>query len=146
MPLTISARSLGSRKPLFEDWSIPVDPGDFAGDRGDGGLTLRDLIVKIVHAEVAAYAARREARRLDRVLSKSQIDAQAAAGRVAPEGREGPAAPDPDDAAADALAGFEDGLYVVAVDGREARRLDEQVHLTSDSRVTFIRLVFLAGA
>lgn len=145
MPLTISARALGSRRPIFADWSIPFHP-IHDGDPGDHGLTLRDLIDRIVRAEVAAYETRREARRLDRVFTKHQIDAQAAAGRVAPEGRETPPAPSPDEAVAAALVAFEDGLYIVAIDGREVRSLDEQVFITTDSRVTFIRLVFLAGA
>jgi len=145
MPLVISARTIGSRRPLFADWSVPIDPPD-PGGRGDGGMTLRDLITKIVHAELAAYETRREARRLDRVLSKAQIDAQAAAGRVSPEGREVPPAPDLQSAVAAALVGFEDGVYLVAIDGREVRSLDEPIHLAPDSRVTFLRLVFLAGA
>ncbi len=153
MPLLISATALGSRRPLFADFSVPIEPDDFVPVDGgghhnndDGGPTLRDLLVKIVRVEVTAYEARREARRLDRVLSRAQIESQAATGRVSPEGRESPPAPDAESAVATALAGFEDGLYLVAIDGREIRSLDERVFLTSDSRVTFIRLVFLAGA
>lgn len=143
MPITISGKSLGSRRPLFADWSIPLPPDDFGG--GDG-LTLRDLICIIVRAELAAYETRREARRLDRVLSPAQIDEGVKQGKVSPEGRNTPPAPPEDVAIETALVGFEDGLYIVAVDGRELRDLDAQVFVTPDSRVTFIRLVFLAGA
>jgi hypothetical protein len=153
VPLVISAKVLGSRRPLFADFSVAIHPDDFGpGDGRDGGEsnggrpTLRELLVRIVRVELAAYGSRREARRLDRVLSRAEIDTQAAAGRVAPEGREAPPAPDEDMAISTALAGFEDGLYLVAIDGREIRSLDEQVYLTPDSRVTFVRLVFLAGA
>ena len=45
-----------------------------------------------------------------------------------------------------ALQGFEDGLYLVIVDGVEQRSLDSQVYLTADSRLVFLRLTFLAGA
>ena len=40
---------------------------------------------------------------------------------------------------------IEDGLYLVVVDGVEQRSLDSQVFVNPDSRVTFVRLVMLAG-
>lgn len=51
-----------------------------------------------------------------------------------------------DAAIAAALAGFEDGLYLVVLDGREQRDLDARVVLTQQSRLVFLRLTFLAGA
>lgn len=143
MPLVVSGRAVGSRRPLFADWSIPLTPDDFGGGEG---MTLRDLIAVVVRAEVEAYEKRREARRLDRVLSREQIERGVVEGRVAPEGRETPPAPEVDEAVGAALLAFEDGLYLVAIDGREIKDLDAQVFVTPDSRVTFIRLVFLAGA
>ncbi len=143
MPITISARTLGSRRPLFADWSIPIPPDDFGGG---SGIKLRDLIIKIVLAEVDAYVQRREARRLDHVLTRVQIEHDEATGRISPEGRETPEAPLPELAIDTALQAFEDGLYLVAVDGVEQRNLDARIFLAADSRVVFIRLVFLAGA
>lgn len=143
MPLIISGRAVGSRTPLFADWSIPLTPDDFGGGEG---ITLRTLIGQVVRAEVEAYEQRREARRLDAVLSREQIERGAAGGKVAPEAREVTPAPPVDGAIGAALLAFEDGLYLVAIDGREIRDLDSQVYITPDSRVTFIRLVFLAGA
>lgn len=151
MAIIVSGRALGSRRPLFADWSIPLPPDDFGGG---GGLTLRDLIARIVRAEVEAFVARQEARRLDRVLSREDIDRGVAAGRVSPEGRDAGGihgasqarSPDVEDAIGTALQAFEDGLYLVIIDGQERRDLDEQVFVKPDSRVTFLRLVFLAGA
>lgn len=143
MPLTVSGRTIGSRRPLFADWSIPLPPDDFGGG---GGMTLRDLIAKIVAVEVLNYEQRREARRLDRVLSRAEIERGEAAGKIAPESREVVPAPSLEEAVNAALLAFEDGLYLVAIDGREMRDLDAQVFVTPDSRVVFIRLVFLAGA
>ena len=40
---------------------------------------------------------------------------------------------------------FEDGLFLVIVDGQEQRSLDAQVYVQPDSRVAFVRLVMLAG-
>jgi hypothetical protein len=141
MAITVSGRALGSRRALFDDFSLPIDPDNF----GDG-LTLRELIERIVVAELQAYSQRHEARRLDRVLSRAEIARGAAEGRIAPEGRQTPPPPPADDAVGAALLAFEDGLYIVAIDGHEHRDLDSQVYITPDSRITFIRLVFLAGA
>lgn len=143
MSLTVTGKTLGSRRPLFADFSIPLPPDDFGGGEG---ITLRDLISLIVADELRAYEHRREARRLDRVFSAAQIDRGLESGRVSPEGRESLPAPPEDEAVAAALLAFEDGLYIVAIDGKEHRDLDAQVFLRADSRITFIRLVFLAGA
>jgi len=143
MPLTISGRTVGSRRPLFADWSIPLAPDDFGGGEG---LTLRDLIALVVRAEVAAYESRREARRLDRVFSRERIERGAAEGRVAPEAREGAAAPPVEEAVETAVTAFEDGIYLVAIDGVEVREVEARVSVRADTRVTFIRLVLLAGA
>lgn len=144
--VTISGRSTGSRKPLFADFSIPWDS---AG--GGGGLTLRELIARVVTAEVAAFHDRQETRRLDRVMTPAQISTGIKEGRLAPEGRAqharfNPQREDADDAVATAWQAFEDGMYLVVIDGEEQKELDREVHLKHDSRVTFVRLVFLAGA
>ncbi len=143
MAVTICGRAVGSRKPLFADWSIPLNPDDFGGGEG---MTLRDVIARVVAAEVEAYEKRREARRLDRVLSRGEIEQGAEAGAVRPEAREVSPAPDLEEAIGVALEAFEDGLYLVAIDGVEARDLDAQVYVKPDSRIVFVRLVFLAGA
>ncbi len=142
----VTTRALGRRRPLLDDWSVDLPPGTEGG--GDGGMTLRELIARVVRAEVAAFRRRQREGALLRVLSDAEIQAGAARGRVVPGGR--PAADDgavDDDAAvAVALTGFEDGLYLVLVDGAEQRDLDAQVYVRPDSRLTFLRLTFLAGA
>jgi hypothetical protein len=140
--MLVSARSLGSKRPLFADWAVP--PPERPGT-GDGGLTLRDLISHVVKAELGAFRLRQEARRLDRVLSAREIEDGVARGRVSPEGRGLSQRVDEPEAIAAALQAFADGLYLVVIDGTEHRDLDAQVYLNPDSRITFIRLVFLAG-
>jgi hypothetical protein len=141
--ITISGRGLGRKhKALFDDFSVPLPP-----DLGEGGgLTLRELITRVVLAEVEAFRLRQEKRRLTRVLSPAQIDEGLAKGKVESGGSEIDQKVDDDDAVATALQGFEDGLYLVVIDGVEHRDLDAQVYVQAGSRVTFIRLVFLAGA
>ena len=139
--LTISGKALGRRKPLFTDWSIPLPP-----DLGGEGRTLRDLIVKVVNAEVLAFKERQEQRRVFRALTARDIEAGAVRGKIESGGSQVPLQPvDADAAIATALQAFEDGLYLVIVDGLEQKRLDSPLYLHSDSRVTFVRLTMLAG-
>ena len=144
MDLIVSGRGLGRRKPLFEDFSVPFPP-DLTDD-GGGGLTLRELIARVVRAEVSAFETRQERRRLTLVLSPAQIDEGLDKGKVDMGGRDLGQRVDADDAVAAALQAFEDGLYLVVIDDVEHRDLDAQVFVRPDSRVVFIRLVFLAGA
>jgi hypothetical protein len=144
--LTIMGKGLGRRRPLFADFSIP--PPD---DLGDGGpLTLRDLITHVVCREVVAFEKRQEARRLDRVLTRTQIEQGQERGKISPEGRDPkhqpPSKVDMESAVATALEAFVDGLYLVIIDDVEYRELDAIVRIDPDSRVTFLRLTFLAGA
>ncbi len=140
--LTISGQQLGKRKRLFDDYSIPLPP-----DSGDGGpWTLRKLIITIVNREVEAFTRRQAENRLEKVLSSQQIQASAAQGKVAMGGRNIHQKVDPESAVANALQAFEDGLYLVMLDGVEHRNLDAVIAVNEHSRVTFIRLVFLAGA
>lgn len=140
--MTICARAIGSKRPLFADWSVPLPPDDF----GDEGLTLRTLIERVVAAEVRNYETRRESRKLDRVLTRAQIEQGTEKGRIAPEARESAGAPPVEIAFAQALQAFEDGLYLIIIDDSEQRDLEARVYLKPNSRITFVRLTFLAGA
>jgi hypothetical protein len=139
--ITISGKTLGKKKPLFADWSIPFPP-----DLGDGGaLTLRDLIARIVRGEVEAFQTRQREQVLVRALSAVDVEQGALRGKISAGGRNLQQPVSADDAVATALQAFEDGLYLVIVDGTEQRDLDQQVFLQPDSRVAFVRLALLAG-
>jgi hypothetical protein len=139
--LTISGKALGKKKPLFADFSIPFPP-----DLGDGGaVTLRDLIDRVVRSEVDAFKQRQEERRLVRALTSSDIEKGAVRGKVDMGGRDLKQEVNVEQAVGTALEAFEDGLYLVVVDGQEQRSLDSQVFLQPDSRVAFVRLTMLAG-
>lgn len=139
--LTISGKALGRKKPLFADFSIPFPP-----DLRDGGtVTLRDLIDRVVRHEVEAFKQRQQDRKLVRTLTARQIEEGAARGKIDMGGRDLDQHVDADEAVGTALQAFEDGLYLVAVDGAEQKTLDAEVFLNPDSRVAFVRLVMLAG-
>jgi hypothetical protein len=140
--LTISGKSIGRRKPLFADFSVTPP----AAARGDGGVTLRQVIEHVVREEVAAFQKRQQDRVMYRVLTARQIEEAAQRGKIDAGGSEVPPQDvDPDTAVGTALLAFEDGLYFVVVDDQQARELDQQVYLRPDSRITFVRLTLLAG-
>jgi hypothetical protein len=141
--LTLSARALGRRKPLVPDWQVPWPPEE---DGGGEPLTLRELITKIVLEEVEAFQKRQEQRKLVRILTEREIEAGLEKGRVDSGGRDLHQKVDPEEAVATALQAFEDGIYLVVLDGEEQRDLDREVHVKPESQLVFVRLVMLAGA
>jgi hypothetical protein len=143
--MVIETRIAGKKARALDRWSIPTPPGDDAGDGGHG-ITLRDLITRVVHAEVTAFERREQARRLVRVLSDTEIADGATRGKIDAGGRAPTGPVDANAAAGVALQGFEDGLYLVILDGVEQRSLDAQVFPRRDSQLVFLRLTFLAGA
>lgn len=138
--LTVSARAIGRKKPIVNDFSVPV-PESTAG----GSLRLRGVIEHVVRQEVAAFRDRQAERRLFRALTAKQIEDGAAAGKVAAGASDLDQAVDVDRAVAAALEAFADGLFLVVMDDTELRDLDAAVPLAPTSRVTFIRLTMLAG-
>ena len=136
--LTVSGKALGQRKPLFADYSVPLPPTT------QGGTTLRDLIAHVVRAEVVAFRDRQAERKLLKALSAPDRGR----GRKG-QGRDGrerrPARGRWDQAVATAIQAFEDGLYLVVLDGEEQKDLDRPLPLTEASRVAFVRLAMLAG-
>src|SRR5689334_10932369 len=142
--MVIETRIAGKKARALDRWSVPTPPA--ANDGGGGGITLRDLITRVVRAEVAAFDKRDHARQFVRVLSDTEIADGAARGKVDPGGHERTGPADESAAIGAALQGFSDGLYLVILDGVEQRELDAQVYPKPDSRLVFLRLTFLAGA
>lgn len=142
--MTITGKSIGRKKPLFDGWSIPLPP-DWVGE-GDGGRTLRELIEQIVRDEVAAFQTRQYDRQFVHALTARAIDEAAERGKIDMGGSEvGIQKVDVDESVGTALQAFEDGLYMVVIDDVEQRSLDQQVFVSEESRVTFIRLTMLSG-
>lgn len=140
--LTISARALGKRKPLVPDWQVPFPPKEQGGGEP---ITLRQLITRIVRREVEAFKQRQEDRQVVRILTERQIEEGLGKGKVDAGGRNLHQFVDADEAVAVALQAFEDGLYLVILDGEECRELDREIFLHPESHLVFVRLVMLAG-
>ena len=135
--LAISGKALGKKKPLFADFSIPAP--------AEGAIPLRDLLSRIVRHEVEAFRERQEDRKFVKALTARQIDESAARGKIDMGGRDLDQKVDTDEAIRVALEAFEDGLFLVIIDGTDYKTLDSEVALQSDSKVGFVRLTMLAG-
>ncbi len=140
--LAIDARLLGQKRPLLADWAVTL-PLDLTGEQGS--LPLRDVLSQVVLAEVAAFEQRQEERRLARILGPADITAGVAAGKVNPAEHDLQQTVDAEAAVATALQAFEDGLYFVFVEGEQVTGLDDAVALRPEMRMSFVRLVALAG-
>jgi ribosomal protein S9 len=140
--ITIEGKVLGRRKAALADWTLALPPEWEADTRS---VRLRDLITRVVLDEVEAFHERQARRQLLEILTPSEIEQGANQGKVTVEGGGLQRQVEPQDAVQTALQGFEDGLYLVFVDDRQQATLDDLVLLRSDSRVTFVRLVALAG-
>lgn len=139
--LTLEARALGRKQPLVPEWTVPLPPEIEAG----GDLSLRELLITVVRGEVNAFRQRQADRRLLQVLTPEQIETGAARGKIDSGGSDLNQQVSEDEAVRVALQAFEDGIYLVLVDGVEQRALDAPVAVTAESRVLFLRLALLAG-
>ena len=140
--ITVTMRSAGARRPLVPDWQIPMPPGIQSGGEP---VTLRRVIEAVVRTEVDAFNKRQRDARFVRVLTDREIETAAAHGKVDMLGRDHVSHADPDAAVGTALRAFEDGIYLLFLDGAEQRDLDREVFLKEDSTVMFVRLTMLAG-
>lgn len=140
--MIIVGKTLGRKKPLFDEWSIPP-PDD---SDGDDDFTLGDLIEHIVRDEVKKFRKRQHDRQFLRCLTSDEIERSAEKGKIEMGGSEvGIQDVDEDQSVAVAHQAFEDGLYLVIIDEFEFKSLQQPVYLTEDSRITFIRLTMLSG-
>jgi hypothetical protein len=139
--ITVEGKVVGQRRPLFSDWTLPFLP---EWESGVDRLTLRGLITQIVLEEVRAFQERQEQKSMIQALTQADIERGLMKGKVDSGGREAQKV-EPQQAVATALQAFEDGLYYVFIDEAQQLGLDSEVTLRPESRVTFLRLVALAG-
>ncbi len=141
--LTVEGKRFGrGAKALFPNFQMPL-PSEWANG---ATITVRDLIETVVRSEVAAFQTRQEARAVLQTLSPAQIAEGVAKGKIDsggdPDARQ---AVDADESVAVALQAFEDGLYYVLINDDQKANLGDTFPVTADTRVTFLRLVALAG-
>jgi hypothetical protein len=106
---------------------------------------LRELISKVVRKEVEDFRHRQREQHLSRVLSAEELAQATLRGKIISGGQDLSQTVDEEAAVGTAWQAFEDGLYLVFVDGRQIKALDQEVALEISSHLTFIRLIALAG-
>lgn len=111
----------------------------------DENTTLRQVIERLVADEVEHYEQRQAENALLRVMTPDDLAEGRRSGRYSAGPRAPRPAPPLDEAVLRALEAFEDELYLVFVDGRQVRELDEPLTFRTDSRIQLVRLVALAG-
>ncbi|MEL7225709.1 MAG: hypothetical protein AAF810_00170 [Cyanobacteria bacterium P01_D01_bin.36] len=140
--ILVDGKVLGRRRPLFTDWAVPLPPVEGSGN---SPLTLRDLIICVVKAEVSSFQSRQADARLQKILSRDDIAQGLVKGKVTMGDRDLSQFVDVDSAIDVAILGFIDGLYYVFIDEVQQENLDAPVYLQPDSRLMFLRLVALVG-
>ena len=139
---TVEGKVIGRRRPLFTDWSVPLPPVEASGS---SSLTLRDLIIAVVRAEVSDFQTRQVEARLQKILSAADIAQGLTQGKVTMGDQDLAQFVDVDAAIDVAILGFIDGLYYVFLDEVQQENLDAPVYLKPDSKLMFLRLVALVG-
>lgn len=134
MELILQLKRLGKKRVISVPYVLEAVPA-----------TLKELIAACVTTEVQRYNAKREEIPLVSFLNPQQIEEQAEAGKIAFGDIDNLQQVVEDKALEIAFQAFEDGLFVVFIDGVEIKTLDEEVEIKDRSEVAFIRLTFLVG-
>lgn len=140
--LTVEGKQFGrGNKALFPNFQMPLPP-QWQGTT----ITLRTLLDAVVRAEVTAFQERQEKRTVLQALTTAQIAEGVAKGKIdsggSPDAMQSVSA---DEAVQTALQAFEDGLYYVFINDAQKESLEDTFLVGLDTRVTFLRLVALAG-
>ena len=136
MNIYIKLKSISKRRPILANvlYGLP-----------EGISDLRQLIEVIVRQEVDTYNRRGLEHMLVPFLSEAEITEQSTVGKVGFGRLYSDKQADPDKAVETALQGFEDGLFRVLINDKEAVDLDSPLKIIENDMLTFVRLTFLAG-
>lgn len=106
--------------------------------------TVRELLISLTKLGVKLYNAREDAGQILTYLTKEEITAQAARGKIT-SGLRGGADAVEEKAIENTLQCFEDGIYRVFAGDKELTALSDAIPWTEDLVFTFIRLTMLSG-
>ena len=135
MTILVNVQRIGRKKPAIQ--SVPLE---LSGTPG----TLAELITLCVEACVERQH-RRTAESGESVLSQEKMDDLATVGKIA-FGVDANGTPaDMEEAVANALQSYRDGLFRVFLNGKALGDPEDAVALTDQDVLTFVRLTMLAG-
>jgi len=107
--------------------------------------TLNDLITECVTAEVNRYNEERDKPSLISFLSPKEIEEQSETGKITFKDNYNKKKVVILEAVENAQLAFKDGLFVVFVDDDEIKTFNQELNLTPQSEISFIRMTFLVG-
>ena len=134
MQLTLQLKRLGKKRVKNVPFTLTETP-----------KTLEDLLIACVKNQVTAFNNKRLAVNVIGFLSPSEIQDQAASGKVDFGELANKNLADQQEAIDNVRIAFKDGLFLVFIDDEEVTQLQAPLQLTSQSVVTFIRMTFLVG-
>lgn len=137
MTLKVNLKQIGERRQKIApiDFEFPNVPRN-----------LRELITSTVEICVNEYNERvRKGETGEKPLSDAEISDMANVGKIAFGINYGGKEQDLAKAIENAVQSFEDGLYRVFLNDNELEKLDEELNLSENDELTFIRLTMLAG-
>jgi hypothetical protein len=138
MQIFIRLKQAGKRRLILEKQAIDIE------NMGKTP-TLEALITAVVTEQVAAYNAKTLEKPILNFLTETQIKDAAATGKVNFGAIYNDKKADLKQAIKVALEAHIDGLYVVAVDDKIVKKLEDIVALGENSVFTFLRLTLLIG-
>ena len=136
MKILVNMKKLGKRKN-----SITQLPYELEGQPN----TVKELIVQMVTVCVKDYNARMESKELLQNLSLADMEEQAEAGKISFGVNYGENRAELEQAVANALQCFEDGIYRIFLGTEQLQKLEDRIVLSEGSELTFVRLTMLAG-
>lgn len=107
-------------------------------------LTVRGLITEAVHTCVSDYNNRVD-NSSQKPLSEGEISEMSEVGKIAFGINYGDKHADEKKAAEAALIAYEDGIFRIFIKENECGGLDDEINLSENDSVTFIRLTMLSG-
>ncbi|HAB93383.1 MAG TPA: hypothetical protein DCF49_01235 [Lachnospiraceae bacterium] len=111
----------------------------------DRSMTVEAFLTETVRQNVREYNERKEAGEILRLFSADVIKEKAESGKVSYGDPMDERKADAEKAVETALQCFDDGIVALFADGVRYTERAQQMNLSEQSEVTFIRLTFLAG-
>lgn len=139
MQLTVSVKQPGRKHAVIDKKIIDIED---IGSRP----TAAALLTAVVHHQVREYNAKPKEKNLLPFLSNTDTEEQISKGKVSFGSIYNENKADAEIATATALQSFEDGMFALFVNDEEVKSLHQNISITGNIVVTFIRLTFLAGS
>jgi len=135
----LSVKMLGKRRAVIEKQLLEIPISFYENPH------LKQFISLIVTQQVNSFNKKTEQKLLLPYLSSSAIQEQAEHGKVTFGDLYNKEKVVEEEAIQTALQAFEDGIFLVIIDGQRMETLADEINFQEDSEVVFIRLVALAG-